>query len=454
MGQEKNMLKPLAKGERVVPAYLSLVSTPPLAFFFLCIYTALAFLRLHEYGGALVDIPILPVLIGFTFVLWLAVERKNFSAPQFVIVLGLLFALTFSYAGATRWVGGTVKAFLDFSTIVLYFVLVATTVNTPKRMGVFLSVLANCLFVVAIHCIFQAQSGIGWTGALLSQGTRATYIGFLSDPNDLALALLAVLPITVGWIFRKGGFVRKPLGLLYSVAYLYVVYLTNSRGAVVALGFMMLVLSVVKLRSVKSLIVLPILFISLVAFAPSRVAEIDSKEESAAERVDAWYAGYQMFRRSPIFGVGQNRFQENHDITAHNSFVQVMAELGFFGLFFWVAMLAVTIIMLIRAVKAHRLILKSNQASVNMLLFQQSMPHMYTVMSALAGTLAASMFLSRAYVIMLYVLIGLVVANFSMLKTAFPGLAMPTFRALWPRFLLIQALGIFAMWLVTKILLR
>jgi putative inorganic carbon (hco3(-)) transporter len=448
------MRKPMPKTDQTLPAYLSLIATPPLAFLFLCIYTCLAFLRLHEYGGALVELPILPALIGLTFMLWMAVERKDFRAPQYVIVLGLLFALTFSYAGATRWVGGTVKAFLDFSTIVLYFFLVATTVNTPKRMGVFLSVLANCLFIIAIHCILQAQTGAGWTGALLSQGTRATYIGFLSDPNDLALVLLAVLPITVGWIFRKGGLIRKPLGILYSSAYLYAIYLTNSRGAVVALGFMMLVLSLVKLRSIKSLLVLPILFVSLVAFAPSRVAEIDSKEESAAERVDAWYAGYQMFIRSPIFGVGQNRFQENHDITAHNSFVQVMAELGFFGLFFWVAMLAVTIIMLIRAVKAHRLISKSPQAKVNMLLFQQSMSHMNTVMLALAGTLAASMFLSRAYVIMLYVLVGLVVANFSMLKTAYPALAMPTFRALWPRFLLIQALGIFGMWLVTKILLR
>jgi putative inorganic carbon (hco3(-)) transporter len=440
--------------EKKTPAYLTLTKSSPIAFIFLCIYTALAFLRLHEYAGLAGDLPILPVVLGTTFFLWLGVERKNFNAPQYGVMLGLLIALTISYAGATRWMGGTVRVFFDFSTIVLYFVLVATTVNTPRRMGTFLAILANCLFIIAIHCILQAESGVGWTGAMLSQGTRVTYIGFLSDPNDLALALLAVLPIAFGWVVRKGSFIRKLLGLIYAIAFLYVIYLTNSRGAVVSLGFIMLVASLIKFRSLKSLLILPLLAATMLALAPSRVAEIDSKEQSAAERIDAWYAGYQMFRRSPIFGVGQNRFQDNHEITAHNSFVQVMAELGFFGHFFWVAMLAASVIMLIRAVKADRLITQSIPTTVNQLLYRQTMAHTYTVLYSLAGFLAASMFLSRAYVIILYVLVGLIVANFAMLKTAFPTLAMPSFRNLWPRFLMIQLVGIFVMWLVTKVLLR
>jgi putative inorganic carbon (hco3(-)) transporter len=276
----------------------------------------------------------------------------------------------------------------------------------------------------------------------------------LSDPNDLALALLAVLPISFGWVVRKGSFVRKLFGLVYSFAFLYVIYLTNSRGAVVSLGFMLFVVSFVKFRSLKSLLILPLLAVVMLVLAPSRVADIDSKEQSASERIDAWYAGYQMFQRSPIFGVGQNRFQENHEITAHNSFVQVMAELGFFGHFLWVSMLAATVIMLIRAVKADRLISKSPPSALNQPLYQQAMAHTYTMLYALAGSLAASMFLSRAYVIILYILVGLVVANFTMLKTAFPALKLPTFSALWIRFLMIQLFGIFGMWLVTRILLH
>jgi putative inorganic carbon (hco3(-)) transporter len=450
------MLKAIDAGMgKPIPAYLELKHTFPLPFLLLCFYTGLAFLRFHEYGGIPSTLPILPVALAFTFFLWLVLERKNFSAPQFGLVVGLLIALTISYAGATRWMGGTVRAFLDFSTICLYFLLVATTVNTPKRMNAFLFVLASCMFIVSLHCIDQIQTGIGWSGAALSQGTRVTYIGFLSDPNDLALTLLTVLPISMGWLLRKGGLLlRKPLGLVYSAGFVYAIYLTNSRGAVVTLGLMMLMASLIRFRSMKTLIVLPVIAVALIALAPSRVAELDSKEESAAERVQAWYAGYQMFIKSPVFGVGQNRFQENHEITAHNSFVQAMAELGFFGHYLWVAMLATTIIMLSRALQADRAVKKKLPSVINLPLFRESMAHTHTVLYSLTGALGASMFLSRAYVIILYVLVALVIANFAMLKTAYPSLEAPRFGNLWARFFWIQIAGIFGMWLVTRILLR
>jgi putative inorganic carbon (hco3(-)) transporter len=436
------------------PAYLTLKKTPPIAFFFLCVYTILAFVRLHEYTSALVELPILPIALAITFFSWLAVERKDFSAPQYGIIFALLIAMTLSFMWATRWLGGTLKTFNDFLTICLFFLLISTTVNTPRRMSAFLFVLATCLFIIAIHCIDQIGTGTGWTGATLSQGTRVTYIGFLSDPNDLALTFLVVLPISVGWILRSGGWVtRKPFGVLYTVSFLYAIYLTNSRGAVVAMAIMMTVAAFLKFRSVLTLMILPVIGAILFVLAPSRVADIDSKEQSAAERIEAWYSGYLMFRSSPIFGVGQNRFQEHHTITAHNSFIQVMSELGFFGHFLWVALVAISIIMLIRAFKAQKTIIGKPPEAVNSKLFNEAMAHSNTLMFSMIGIMAASMFLSRAYVLTLYVLLALIIGNFTVMKKAFPSLETPSFRRLWSRILMIQLLGMFIMWLVTRVLL-
>jgi O-antigen ligase len=68
------------------------------------------------------------------------------------------------------------------------------------------------------------------------------------------------------------------------------------------------------------------------------MAMVSSTEESAYGRVDAWYQAYQMFKDNPFFGVGQGMFTDFHNLTAHNSFVLVMAELGILGLFFFTAL--------------------------------------------------------------------------------------------------------------------
>ena len=445
----------LAKTKRIEIDSLSATTkkTPPVAFILLCIYTALAYLRLHEYSLSTVNLPILPAILVLTTMCWLIVERKDFKAPQFLLIIALLFLVSLSHLGATRYLGGTVQVFANFATIALLFIIVATTVNTPQRMGVFLSVLACCLFVIAIHCIDQAQSGVGWTGALLSQGTRITYIGFLNDPNDLALSFLVVIPVVGGWIFLRRGLFAKLFGILFLCTYLYGVYLSNSRGAVLALGFILFLLSFIRFRSLKALLILPVFAVIFYFVAPSRVAEIDAKEESASDRIEAWYSGYQMIKSSPVFGVGQNNFQEHHQLTAHNTFVQAMAELGLFGHFVWLSLLSLSVIMLTRSIRADRKLSISAKAATNILGFKEAIRYTYILTYSLAGFLAASMFLSRAYVLTLYILIALIMANFSMLKQSYPALEMPSLRKLWPRLIFIHISLIIGMWMLIKVLL-
>ena len=70
-------------------------------------------------------------------------------------------------------------------------------------------------------------------------------------------------------------------------------------------------------------------------FGPSRMSNMSAAEESANGRLDAWYAGFQMFKDNPLFGVGQGMFTDYHYLTAHNSYMLVLSELGFFGSIFF-----------------------------------------------------------------------------------------------------------------------
>jgi len=49
-----------------------------------------------------------------------------------------------------------------------------------------------------------------------------------------------------------------------------------------------------------------------------------------------------MFKHSPIFGVGARQFTEHHFLTAHNSFVLTLAELGFPGMIMFVSIVYLT----------------------------------------------------------------------------------------------------------------
>ena len=60
------------------------------------------------------------------------------------------------------------------------------------------------------------------------------------------------------------------------------------------------------------------------------------------DRLDLWSEGLQLFKRAPWFGIGFGAFRDFSDITAHNSLVLCLAELGVAGSVLWVALLVTT----------------------------------------------------------------------------------------------------------------
>lgn len=73
-----------------------------------------------------------------------------------------------------------------------------------------------------------------------------------------------------------------------------------------------------------------------------------------ADRLEAWANGLEMFKSAPLFGIGFNGFTDYHEITAHNSFVLCLAELGLLGSTLWVAMLVTTTTNLNRIISGQK----------------------------------------------------------------------------------------------------
>jgi len=168
---------------------------------------------------------------------------------------------------------------------------------------------------------------------------RVRYRGELQDPNEVTLVITAgALSLLVAFIRRKeSAFARFLIAVAIAIV-LGVVYMSQSRGGQVAA---LLVFFVYLVRRYGVLAVIPAGVLALpIMLLGGRSGE--AADASTQLRYEAWATGLNLFRRSPLFGVGQGQFTQHHFLTAHNSFVLTATELGFPGLFLFVCMIFLT----------------------------------------------------------------------------------------------------------------
>lgn len=417
-------------------------------FTYVMAYMAILYVRPHEYVPWLMGVPILPILLILAVAFWLGQDGKRLEAPQHRLIPVLLFFIIFSVL-LTGWMGGALKALIDFLPTVLLFFVLSTAIDSPSRMRSLFMIIASAGALMAIHGIGQKGSdeAVGWTGAKMIEG-RITYLGFLNDPNDLAMALLMGLPMALYVANTAYNFVERWVFRAAAGLAVYGVYLTNSRGGVLSLGAMSLTYSMLRYGLWRGLLVLPIFGTALVVFAPSRGGEISADEESAAGRVEAWYEGFQMLRSHPLFGVGYNLFTEHHWLTAHNSFVLAIAELGILGYYVWLSNIVLTVMMLFQIERMAPLAPSPSGAD-----WQEVRSMSRTLLYGMVGGLMASMFLSRSYTVIWYVHIGLVVATYQYARREWPTIEALTFAKYWGRLFILSNASVVGFWLLTRVLL-
>jgi putative inorganic carbon (hco3(-)) transporter len=445
---------------------------PARPYFFLLAYVVVLYLRPQEYVPALMGSPLVPVLLLFAAAFWLVAQAKNFEAPQHRLVLGLVAAMFMSVL-LTGWFTGAINVVTEFVPTLLLFYLTATSVDSLKRFRDMAIVLTVVTTVIAIHGAeqFASEKGIGWTGAQLIDG-RITYLGFLNDPNDLSMAFLMTLPLTLYVAGVSKSFLIRLAFFTAAGAILYGIYLCNSRGSMLGLLVMLLAYATRRYGWLRSVIVGPLLIVPLLLLAPSRVSDMSADEESAAGRIDAWYEGFDMLRSHPLFGVGKGLFTDHNYLTAHNSFVLAIAELGTIGYFFWLAILILSVTMLFRILRFEAPDAEPEAAAAPpawtgpQLDAPQSEPvaedalrwdELQRAASALGyafiGSIVAAFFLSRSYVVFLYLLVALIVAVYQMARTRWPELAPVRFGDMAGKLLIYEVGSIVFLWLLTRVLL-
>jgi hypothetical protein len=387
------------------------------------------------------------ILAALVVVVSLPALTKSFvlKTPQSLALIGLAFAVVLSVLIGERWLGGSVKAFLDFIPNALAYFLVCLHCNSKKKLQVLvLMLLFVCLFVIAhgsldlLHGVPESappQSGdtestgpILWNiehPYLLTQRSdagetiyRLMGLGEINDPNDFGQLTACVIPLMfIFWrakkMFQNIAFVILPVCVL-----LFGVFLTHSRGALLALIAMAVVAARRRIGTVPALLLAASLFIGAMALHFTGGREISAT--AGEDRTVLWGEGLQILKAHPLFGVGfrdMPDYTEEND-TAHNSVVVCAAELGLFGLYFWSLFLfptardALVISSPMKVSEGAPIVPQNGQ-------FQQAARKIEAVDKAeinhlgrllvlsLTGFLVTGWFLSRAFVMTLFLLGGM-----------------------------------------------
>jgi hypothetical protein len=164
---------------------------------------------------------------------------------------------------------------------------------------------------------------------------------FISDPNDFGQLLVCLLPLTF-MFWRPKNIVMNvaivfPMVIMIGVG----IYLTHSRGALLAIMGVVIVAFRRKIGIIPSVILGGGVFAAAMALHLTGGRDISA--DAGADRTALWGDGLGLLKMHPFFGAGFNQMADIIGKTAHNSVIVCAAELGAFGLFCWSLFLLPTV---------------------------------------------------------------------------------------------------------------
>lgn len=274
-------------------------------------------------------------------------RAKVGTIPQSYALIGMVFAVFLSVlfnVGA----GLTVSVVMGFIPCVFAFFLIVLNCRTRLHLQLLVATLLIACFYVIARGQLALAAGDYTNPYLMPQGSegggffyRLRGRAFINDPNDFSQVLVSLIPcLFIFW--RKSSTPRNVFFVLIPSAILvYGMFLTHSRGGMVALLAVVLFASRKKIGTVPAVVIAGLLFVAASAVGWSGGRDVTM--EAGEGRMEAWAEGINLLKTHPLFGVGMGRFTEFFYITAHNTVVVCAAEVGIFGLFWWATFLFATV---------------------------------------------------------------------------------------------------------------
>ncbi len=394
------------------------------------------------------------LMLGAAAVAWIIGKRKDLSYPQITLLTGFFIALPLSEIFSGNG-GDASMALSEFFPAWLLFVVISSSIETLEQLRRFVYFLVFLAFFVAVDSIYQYFNDVGWAGAhiLIENGVRRVrYLGIFHDPNDLGVFFISALPLAWYAAREYRESLLQYLFIIAAVVIVYALYLTKSRGGMLSLGFILLLVLWRHFDYLKAAITTGVLAV-LGAGLQLRKESIGGGDQSSLDRIDGWALGMDLFQSNPIFGVGYGHYMDYYFLTAHNSLVLVLSETGLVGYVLWVAFFIVLLTLLLKASLPEGRLKIIEPEPWDALSQEQKMTWVFFL--SLAGYLFGSFFLSQTYSIFLFLLAAFGTSAW-LISYRHDNPEAKDASGAWvivPRALMLAALSVVPLWLLIRILL-
>jgi hypothetical protein len=246
----------------------------------------------------------------------------------------------------------------------------------------------------------------GWLGTSSIEG-RVRYLGILEDPNELAWVLTMGLPFCFAFYEERRSAKRLALLIAGIAITATCVIMTKSRSGQLGLVAALALYFIRRYRARGAIA-------ALIAGLPVLLLGGRSGEEadsSSLERLDCWSEALSMWRENPVLGVGSGQFTEHNALTAHNSFLLTLAELGPIGFLLWTTAIYFAFKITVRiqtelAGDEHAAVARSWAMAM---------------LASLTGLIVSAFFLSIAYHPALWIYLGLAGALYAAVRKHAPN---------------------------------
>jgi O-antigen ligase len=259
--------------------------------------------------------------------------------------LGLLAAVTVPFA---LWPGGSLAALFDFGKTVAIFLLLSHVVTTMTRLRLAAWLLTWMAIGLGLFALYNFL-----TGMMIDQGANQDRLignegGLTKNPNDMALMVNLLLPLTVGLLLASRElWQRAMLSAAVGIEAMTVV-LTHSRAGSLTLGVIVLAY-LWKLRGrrersfiyaglLAAVLALPLLPSSYFERI-STIANVEAdRTRSAQERMSDMIIAGKTILANPVVGSGMGmnmlvmREARGGWLGVHNVYLELALDLGVIGL--------------------------------------------------------------------------------------------------------------------------
>jgi len=203
------------------------------------------------------------------------------------------------------------------------------------------------LIVITISIGFFALKGMVW--GILTGGQFRLYgppYSFIGDNNAMGMAFNMIIPITLFMARTENNWKVAFFYYIVFFSSIFGVVLTYSRGGVLGLGVVLLLIGFRMKKNVMLLGAVSILALLVSFFMPGnwgeRIEGIGNyrKDASAMGRLETWEYAWRFAVENPLMGGGFAAFKKNPTgVNSHSIYFGMLAEHGFVGLVLFAALI-------------------------------------------------------------------------------------------------------------------